>query len=206
MYKKFTGLDFPSLVEYYLPEFLRQNARVMFFGNDAIYGLYGRQVFKVYLSGILNPPVNTAPVAVNNAFTLTHNDTKPMTVAAPGVLKDDSDAEGDKLSIAAATAITPRTINLPNKGGKIALYADGHFVYTALCANTKGTFSFNYQITDGQAVSNTARVTLTIRHACSKTPKPLNIVKNSLVLLAKPKKESPKAIRTGFGTPERISL
>ena len=109
-------------------------------------------------------PVNRAPVANNDAFTLAHAGTTPVIVPAPGVLSNDTDADGNALSVVGATASTPRTIALNNSGGTVALYADGHFVYTPPSATFSGSRSFTYQASDGQAASNTATVTLTIRN------------------------------------------
>jgi hypothetical protein len=108
-------------------------------------------------------PVNRAPVANNDAFTLAHAGTTPVIVPTPGVLSNDTDADGNALSVVGATASTPRTIALNNSGGTVALYADGHFVYTPPSAKFNGSRSFTYQVTDGQAPSNTATVTLTIQ-------------------------------------------
>lgn len=109
-------------------------------------------------------PVNRAPVANNDAFTLAHAGTTPVIVPAPGVLSNDTDADGNALSVVGATASTPRAIALNNSGGTVALHADGHFVYTPPSATFSGSRSFTYQVSDGQAASNTATVTLTIRN------------------------------------------
>src|SRR5207237_814220 len=46
-------------------------------------------------------PVNDAPVAVNDAYTV--NEDAILTVAAPGVLSNDTDAEGNPLTVALVT-------------------------------------------------------------------------------------------------------
>jgi uncharacterized repeat protein (TIGR03803 family) len=109
-------------------------------------------------------PVNAAPVAVNDAFMLAKHRKNPITVAAPGVLGNDTDSDGNKLTVVGATATTPRSFTLA--GGSVALYADGHFVYTPSKDKEafKGTTSFTYQATDGQANSNIAMVALTMTH------------------------------------------
>ena len=103
--------------------------------------------------------LNVAPVAVNDSFTLLVNGTTPVTVAAPGILSNDTDANRDALKVAGST---PRTITLANSGGRVTLQANGSFSYTPPNPGFIGTRSFTYQATDGKLTSNTATVTLTI--------------------------------------------
>ena len=133
------------------------------YGTTESGGQYGGGViFRINL----NPKsVNTAPVAANDSYKLAvpkHN--KPVVVAAPGVLKNDKDGEGDKLTVVGSTANKPRMIVLPKGVGRVALYADGHFVYTQAKKGFYGSRSFTYQATDGKAASNPATVTLTLRN------------------------------------------
>ncbi len=118
-------------------------------------------IFRVRLS--TPPPINSAPNAKNDSFVLTiPKHKRAVMVAAPGVLKNDSDANGDKITVAGVKANKPKIIRLEKKGGFVALYADGHFVY--LAPNNcffKGSRTFKYQATDGIALNNTATVTLT---------------------------------------------
>ena len=107
----------------------------------------------------VTPPVNVAPVAVNDAFTLLVNGTNPVTVAAPGILANDTDANRDSLKVA---GITPRSITLASSGGRVMLQANGSFTYTPPSASFSGMRTFTYQVTDGKLASNTATVTLTI--------------------------------------------
>ena len=102
---------------------------------------------------------NVAPVAVNDSFTLLVNGTTPVTLAAPGILANDTDANSDALKVA---GITPRTIALANSGGRVTLQQNGSFTYTPPSASFSGTRTFTYQVTDGKLTSNTATVTLTI--------------------------------------------
>ena len=102
---------------------------------------------------------NVAPVAVNDSFTLLVNGTSPVTVAAPGLLANDSDANRDALKLA---GITPRTITLASSGGRVTLQQNGSFTYTPPSVSFSETRSFTYQATDGKLTSNTATVTLTI--------------------------------------------
>jgi VCBS repeat-containing protein len=95
-------------------------------------------------------PVNDTPVAVNDAYS-TAEDT-PLTVTLPGVLANDTDADGDPLIATLAVAPT---------NGTVALAPDGSLVYTPN-ANFNGTDSFTYTATDGIATSSPATVTITV--------------------------------------------
>ena len=95
--------------------------------------------------------VNDAPVAVNDAFS-TPEDTV-LTVAAPGVLGNDTDVDsGDVLTAVLVTGVS---------NGTLVLNADGSFTYTP-AANFNGTDSFTYRAKDGQADSDVATVALAV--------------------------------------------
>jgi len=94
-------------------------------------------------------PVNDAPVAVNDAYS-TNEDTN-LTVAAPGVLGNDSDVD---------SSITAVLVTGPLHAASFALNPDGSFSYTPN-PNYNGSDSFTYQATDG-SLSSTATVSLTI--------------------------------------------
>ena len=100
---------------------------------------------------LLNSTVtNQAPVAAGDAYS-TAEDTA-LTVAAPGVLGNDSDPDGDSLSAVAGSG--------PSHGS-LTLNANGSFVYTP-AANYNGSDSFTYRASDGTLTSNLATVTITI--------------------------------------------
>jgi VCBS repeat-containing protein len=84
-------------------------------------------------------------------FFATMQDTA-LSVAAPGVLANDSDADGNPLS--ASKLADP-------SHGTVTLNANGSFTYTP-AAGFNGTDSFSYRASDGTAQSNTATVTITI--------------------------------------------
>jgi VCBS repeat-containing protein len=94
--------------------------------------------------------VNDAPAAADNAYT-TDEDTA-FTIAAPGVLGNDSDVDGDTL--------TSILVSGPAHGA-LTLNSDGSFTYTP-AANYNGPDSFTYKANDGAADSNIATVLLTI--------------------------------------------
>ncbi|MCW5844141.1 MAG: tandem-95 repeat protein, partial [Caldilinea sp.] len=93
---------------------------------------------------------NRPPVAADDAYA-TDEDT-PLSVAAPGVLGNDSDANN--------SALTAVKVTDPAQG-TLALAADGSFTYTP-AANFNGSDSFTYRASDGQADSNVATVRITI--------------------------------------------
>ena len=107
-------------------------------------------------------PVNSPPNAAPDAFVFGRNGTTPVTFPAPGVLCNDTGTSTATLRIAGATATSPRIIVLPQNGGKVALYEDGHFAYWPPSTSFHGSRTFVYRVTDGKATSNTATVTLTV--------------------------------------------
>ncbi|MCD6706869.1 MAG: Ig-like domain-containing protein [Thiobacillus sp.] len=91
-------------------------------------------------------PLNDPPVAADNAYSVTAGDT--LNVAAPGILGNDSDIDGDTLSAVNHSVLAGLTPS-----------ADGGFSYNATAA---GEFSFTYQASDGNATSDPATVTITV--------------------------------------------
>jgi VCBS repeat-containing protein len=94
--------------------------------------------------------VNDPPVAANDTAS-TLEDT-PLTVAAPGVLANDTDVDSPSLTAVLVSAPAH---------GTLTLNADGSFTYTP-DANYNGPDSFAYKANDGQADSNVATVSLTV--------------------------------------------
>jgi hypothetical protein len=86
---------------------------------------------------------NDAPVAVADSFT-TNEDTA-LVIAAPGVLANDSDVDGDALTSVLVTGPAH---------GTLTLNANGSFTYTP-DANYNGADSFTYKANDGTADGNT---------------------------------------------------
>ncbi|HSH15727.1 MAG TPA: Ig-like domain-containing protein, partial [Verrucomicrobiae bacterium] len=94
--------------------------------------------------------LNEAPVANDDVFS-TNEDT-PLIMPAPGVLANDTDADGDPLT-ASQVAGTAH--------GILTLNPEGSFSYTP-DSNFNGTDSFTYQASDGQEDSNVATVTINV--------------------------------------------
>ena len=95
-------------------------------------------------------PVNDAPVAVDDGYS-TDEDTV-LSTPVPGVLDNDSDADGDPMT----SVLVAGTAN-----GALTLNANGSFSYTPN-ADFNGIDSFTYKANDGLADSNTATVSITV--------------------------------------------
>jgi VCBS repeat-containing protein len=95
-------------------------------------------------------PQNAPPAASNDSFTASED--TALTIAAPGVLGNDNDADGD--------ALTAVPVAGPQHG-TLTLDPGGTFTYTPH-ANFNGADSFTYKVNDGEADSNVATVNLTI--------------------------------------------
>jgi len=91
-----------------------------------------------------------APVAADDAFST--DEDQPLTVPAPGVLANDTDANGDSLTAVLVTDVTD---------GTLVLDPDGSFTYTP-DADFNGTDSFTYRANDGITDSEIATVTITV--------------------------------------------
>lgn len=95
-------------------------------------------------------PVNDAPLATGDAYSTAED--APLDQAAPGVLGNDVDVDGD--------ALTTELVSGPAHGS-LTLNPDGSFVYTS-DPDWNGADSFTYTATDGTAESDVATVTLTV--------------------------------------------
>ncbi|EOB3920050.1 tandem-95 repeat protein [Vibrio parahaemolyticus] len=91
-------------------------------------------------------PVNDAPVAKNDIST-----TQEDTAVTIDVLSNDTDVDGDKLSIQSAT--------VPEAQGKVEI-VDGKLVFTP-AENFNGDAEITYTVTDGQ-LTDAAKVTVTV--------------------------------------------
>ncbi len=109
----------------------------------------------LYVSNVVTASitVNAAPVAADDAYTAVAN--TALSIGAPGVLGNDSDAEGNPLT--AALVAGPAH-------GTLTLNPNGSFVYTPATGYV-GSDSFSYTASDGAAVSNEATVSIAVRYA-----------------------------------------
>ncbi|MDE2219102.1 MAG: cadherin-like domain-containing protein, partial [Gammaproteobacteria bacterium] len=95
-------------------------------------------------------PVNDPPVAANDTFTIADDAT--TTVAAPGVLANDTDVDGDAL----VAVLVGQPAN-----ATVALNASGGFSITPV--GVAGVVTFTYQARDPSgALSNVATVTVNL--------------------------------------------
>ena len=123
-----------------------------FFGFLADDGHGGQVSATIYITVT---SVNDVPVAVDDAYPLGEDMILSPITPAVGVLKNDTDADGDTL-----TAIL---VSSPTHG-TLTLQADGRFTYTPT-ANFNGPDSFTYKVNDGTTDSGIATVTITVNPA-----------------------------------------
>jgi hypothetical protein len=95
-------------------------------------------------------PINDAPLAASDSYTTSED--IPLMIAAPGILANDVDVD--------STVITA-TLLVDVVSGTLTLAADGSFTYTP-DEDVCGTDQFQYQASDGLALSLPALVTLNI--------------------------------------------
>ncbi len=103
-----------------------------------------------FLCAVGSGPVNVAPVAAADAYSI--GEDGALTVNAPGLLANDTDADGDPLSAVLAGGPSD---------GSLTFGDDGSFTYTPN-ADFFGADSFTYTANDGKADSAAATVTLTV--------------------------------------------
>ncbi len=95
--------------------------------------------------------VNALPVAAHDSYSV-DEDTTLTVVVADGVLKNDTDADGDTLTV---------TVAQQPSHGTLTLAADGSFTYTP-DADFHGVDGFAYIANDGTGNSDEATVTITV--------------------------------------------
>jgi hypothetical protein len=93
---------------------------------------------------------STSPVSGNDSFNTAFNTT--LTVNAPGVLGNDTDADGDALTASLRRAPA---------NGLVDLRPDGSFTYTPRAGFT-GADTFDYRASDGTGNGNDATVTINV--------------------------------------------
>jgi VCBS repeat-containing protein len=102
---------------------------------------------------VIESDPNSAPVAVEDSYTTLMNTT--LTITAPGLLGNDTDADNDSLHV--------DSWNESSLQGDVEIQSDGSFVYNPP-ANWTGTTSFTYRVWDYKSplVSDWATVTITV--------------------------------------------
>ncbi len=94
--------------------------------------------------------MNFAPTTVADAYTVLEGGT--INQAAPGVLANDTDAEGGALTAVLGTTTT---------NGTLTLNANGSFTYVHNGSETTSD-SFTYRVNDGSAMGDLVTVSITI--------------------------------------------
>ena len=105
----------------------------------------GGSVSRSFVINVSNP----APTATDDSATLAEDGS-----ASGNILTNDSDADGDALSVSTTPVVAPAH-------GNLTLNANGSYVYTPH-ANFFGSDSFTYRVTDADGASATAVVYLTV--------------------------------------------
>ncbi|MCP9909119.1 tandem-95 repeat protein, partial [Cyanobium sp. BA20m-p-22] len=95
-------------------------------------------------------PVNDTPVAVNDTLAATED--TPVTYTGSDLLGNDTDGDGNTLTLASVTSGT---------GGTAVLNGNGTVTFTPT-ANFNGTANFTYTVSDGMETSNAATVTVNV--------------------------------------------
>ncbi|MEE4355756.1 MAG: Ig-like domain-containing protein, partial [Desulfococcaceae bacterium] len=107
-----------------------------------------------YIISLSGSGQNTAPAASDDGpYTVTEDSVSPLTLEPPGVLGNDSDANGDSI---AAVLLTD-----PAHALSFDLFSDGSFTYTP-ALNFSGTDFFTYKVNDGFLDSAEATVTISV--------------------------------------------
>lgn len=122
-----------------------------FFGVDSfVYELSDGALTDIATVTIDVMPQNDLPVALDEAYSGTE-DTQ-LLVTAPGVLANDTDADGDTLTPILVSDVAT---------GTLVLNTDGSFTYDPPL-DFNGTTTFTYATSDGVATSSEATVTLSV--------------------------------------------
>ncbi|MDQ2081670.1 glycerophosphodiester phosphodiesterase family protein [Xanthobacteraceae bacterium Astr-EGSB] len=126
--------------------------QLIFQGTESNLNAYGAALDNVSLRKIADaPPPNAAPVAGNDAGLGTDYGTA-LTIAVAALLANDTDANGDVLTILSVSN---------GAGGTVALDAEGNVVFTP-AEGFEGDASFSYTISDGKGGTSTATVVVTV--------------------------------------------
>ena len=143
------GLTYQGVLNYNGPDQL--TITVKDDGTDnGVLASNGAQSAVVKTVAITVTPVNDPPVAVNDAAAGTED--AALTIPAATLLLNDSDVDGDPLTITSVQGAV---------NGTVALDVSGNPVFTPN-PNYNGPASFTYTVSDGKGGSATATVSLTI--------------------------------------------
>jgi VCBS repeat-containing protein len=120
-------------------------------GNDIQAAFIGFENNHLFFRLDITDTENQPPVAGDDNFNV--DEDNPLSVGAPGVLGNDSDANMD--------AITAVLVNGPGNAASFTLNANGSFDYTP-ATDFNGTDTFTYVADDGSSQSAPATVSITV--------------------------------------------
>ncbi|MCA9901492.1 MAG: tandem-95 repeat protein [Ardenticatenaceae bacterium] len=137
--------------------------RTNFFGEDAfIYeACNGTGACALAMAVIAIRPSNDPPIADDDTVTVSEDDDQVTLTAT--LLNGDLDIEANPLTIAQVTTNAPSQVIFNRNTGAVAFAPGAAFDYLAVGETAVRTFQ--YQLTDGLALSNSATVTVTITGA-----------------------------------------
>jgi VCBS repeat-containing protein len=138
-----------------------------------------------------NSSTNSTPTANNDAYSTAFN--TPLTIAATGVLSNDTDPNNKSLTATASTQPAH---------GTLTFNSNGSFTYTPT-SGFSGSDSFTYTATNGTQSSSAATVTITIAAAGAPTIIPHTYSTNQntpLTILAGP------GVLSGAADPQSLSI
>ncbi|MER2492089.1 Ig-like domain-containing protein [Catenovulum sediminis] len=98
-------------------------------------------------------PVNDVPVAQNDSFKLTNNESGVYVINYTDLLANDADADNDNLSILIEQFSTPEHATLNADNDQLSLTTEAGFI---------GQVTFSYQVADTQGLQSQAEVTVEI--------------------------------------------
>jgi hypothetical protein len=130
---------------------IKVRAKLLFTDNGGLQPSFQIKRFTLVRKLSAKQAANTLPVANGENFSIAEGGTVKQD--QPGLLANDSDADGDQLSVV--------PLEPPKHFKTYAVGVDGSFNYVA-AANYSGTDSFTYLVTDGVGDSSIATVTFTI--------------------------------------------
>ncbi len=126
--------------------------------------ILNKTLFLIFFSALYSVAQNNAPILQNDFDTADINTT--LNVTAPGVLENDTDADGNTLTVVqfivnGITYTAGQTANFAQ--GSITLNADGSFTYNPTPGYTGDVPTITYFVSDGTTTSS-ANLFLTVEH------------------------------------------
>ena len=106
-------------------------------------------------------PLNTPPIAENDAFEALSDPVSPVTLSS-NVLGNDGDPDGDPIVVSEAGGVAAGTAFTTANGGTVTVNPDGTFDYTP-APGFIGVDSFDYVVEDLNGETDTATVTINVQ-------------------------------------------